>query len=193
MTPHHLCIALSQNIIIFYIERGYGLAIVGFFALGQRLIQAPIEIIGAALFNVTTQRFAELKQETQELKRFYLKVILFSFSVSAFIGFCIWGTIDFFIPFLGTKWAASAPMVKSLIPFFMNTIFSTPTVNFLRFINKSKLQLIMEIMEVILKIIFLSFVAFVDANDMVLKFGLLAFGIGIFKTGLVFKLIPRTN
>jgi O-antigen/teichoic acid export membrane protein len=192
MTPHHLCIALSQNILIFYLE-GYGLAIVGFFALGQRLIAAPIEIIGASLFNVTTQRYAELKHDTQELRRFYSKVVLFSFSVSAFIGICIWGTVDIFIPLLGAKWLPAIPMVKNLIPYFMNTIFITPTINFLRFVDKSRLQLIVEIIELIIKISFLSFVAFSDSNNMVMMFSLLAFGLGILKTALVFRLIPKVE
>ncbi len=75
----------------------------------------------------------------------------------------------------------------------MNTVFITPTINFLRFVNKSRLQLIVEIIELVMKIGFLSLITFHDSNQMVLMFGLLAFGLGILKTALVFKLIPKTN
>ncbi len=190
MTPHHLCLALSNNIIIFFLEQSYGLAVVGFFALGQRLIQAPLELIGSTLFNVTIQRFGELQHNIQELRRFYTKVIFFSFAVSIVVGAGIWGLIDIFIPLLGAKWAPAAPMVKNLIPYFMSTIFVTPTTNFLRFVNKAKLQLVVEIIEVTIKIGFLSLVAFSASNEMILGYSLLAFGLGILKTGLVFKLIP---
>jgi O-antigen/teichoic acid export membrane protein len=190
MTPHHLCIALSNNIIIFFLERGYGLAVVGFFALAQRLIQAPLELIGSTLFNVTIQRFGELQHNIQELRRFYAKVVFFSFAVSIVIGLGIWGTIDFFVPLLGDKWGPAAPMVKNLIPYFMSTIFITPTTNFLRFVNKAKLQLVVEVIEVIIKIGFLSLVAFSASNEMILGYSLLAFGLGILKTVLVFRLIP---
>lgn len=190
MTPHHLCLALSNNVVIFFLERGYGLAVVGFFALAQRLIQAPVELIGSTLFNVTIQRFGELQHDIKELRRFYTKVIFFSFAVSVVIGVGIWGTIDFFIPILGAKWAPAAPMVKNLIPFFMSTIFVTPTTNFLRFVNKARLQLIVEVIEVTIKIGFLSLVAFSASSDMILGYSLLAFGLGILKTGLVFRLIP---
>jgi len=189
MTPHHLCVALSQNIIIFFLENSYGLTIVGFFTLGQRLIQAPIEILGASLFNVTTQRFGELQNHPKELRLFYTKVVVFSLGVSSFVGVTIFGTIDYFIPILGQKWLPAAPMVKNLIPHFMHIIFITPTINFLRFINKSKLQLILEIIEVIIKICFLSLLVFESSNDMVLKFSLFTLGLGISKTLLVFKLI----
>lgn len=192
MTPHHLCIALSNNIIIFFLERGHGLAVVGFFALAQRLIQAPLELIGSTMFNVTIQRFGELQHDLKELRHFYTKVIFFSFAISLVIGVGIWGTIDLFVPLLGPKWASVAPMVKNLTPYFMSTIFVTPTTNFLRFVGKARLQLILEVIEVSIKIGFLWLLSFENSNEMVLGYSLLAFSLGIFKTLLVFRLIPKT-
>lgn len=191
IAPHHLCIALSNNIIIFFLGRNYGFAVVGFFALAQRLIQAPLEIIGSTMFNVTIQRFGELQDNIKELRRFYAKVVFLSLVVSILIGVVIWFSIDFFIPLLGSKWAPVAPLVKNLLPYFMTTIFVTPTTNFLRFINKSRLQLFIEIIEVVTKISFLTLLTFRASTDMVLFYGLLAFGIGILKTFLVFRLIPN--
>lgn len=193
MTPHHLCIALSNNIIIFFLERGFGLAVVGFFALADRLIKAPLEIIGSTMFNVTIQRFGELQHDRKELRNFYTKVIFFSFFVSLILGGIIWGSIDLFIPFLGAKWADAAPMVKNLVPYFMSTIFTTPTTNFLRFVDKARLQLIIEVVEVLIKISFLSLIAFAGSDEMVLGYSLLSFGLAILKTGLVFKLIPSVS
>lgn len=191
MTPHHLCLALSNNIIIFFIERGYGLAVVGFFALAQRLIQAPLEIIGSTLFNVTIQRFGELQNDLQELRRFYSKVIFFSFAISAVIGAGIWISIDLLIPILGDKWSPAAPMVKNLVPYFMTTLFVTPTTYFLRFVNKARLQLIVEVIELTVKIGFLSIVTFGKSDDLILGYSLLALGLGVLKTGFVFRLISQ--
>ena len=191
MTPHHFCLALSSNVIVFFIERGYGLAAVGFYALAQRLIQAPIEVLSASLFNVTVQRFSELKNDIQELKTFYIKVVFFSLTISIVIGIGIWGTIDYFIPLLGSKWSQSSETVKSLIPSFMSFLFFTPTLNFLRFINKAKLQLSVEILELILKVVFLSTMNFDTADGLILNFGILTFGMSILKTIYFFRLIPK--
>ncbi|MFP5491602.1 MAG: oligosaccharide flippase family protein [Bacteriovoracia bacterium] len=189
VTPHHLCLALSNNIIIFFLERSYGLATVGFFALGQRLIQAPLEMVGSTLFNVTIQRFSELKDHPSDLRHFYLKIVVFSLFISSAIGIIIWGTIDFFIPVLGEKWLGAAPMVKNLIPYFMSILFVTPTTNFLRFINRSRLQLNLELFELAIKLSFLFLIRFSSSESMVLNYSLLAFGLSFLKTTIVFRLI----
>lgn len=189
VTPHHLCLALSNNIVIFFLDRGFGLATVGFYALAQRLIQAPLEIIGSTLFNVTIQRFSELKQHPSELKAFYLKIVLFSLTVSTLIGVIIWGTIDYFIPLLGAKWLSASPMVKNLIPYFMSILFVTPTTNFLRFINRTRLQLGLEIFELGIKIGFLILMSFESSGEMILSYSALTFGLSILKTLFVFRLI----
>lgn len=189
--PHHLCIALSNNIIIFFLEKSYGLVIVGFFALADRLIKAPLEVVGSTLFNVTIQRYGELKDNLKELKRFYSKVVALSLGVAIIIGAVIWIGIDFIIPLFGSKWAGASDMVKNLVPYFMSMIFITPTTNFLRFINKARLQLGIEVVEVGLKIVFLSLYQFQNSGEMVLGYSLLSLLFSFLKTGLVFKLITN--
>lgn len=193
MTPHHLCIALSNNIIIFYLDNSYGLAIVGFFSLAQRLIQAPLEMIGSTMFNVTIQRYGELKHNINQLQSFYVKVVFFSFMVATFLGATIFFSIDHIIPLLGSKWLPASDMVKSLVPYFMSTLFITPTTNLLRFIDKSRLQLIIEIVELAIKIGFLGLPIFANSNEMVLSYGLITFLLSILKTMFVFKLIHKKN
>lgn len=193
MTPHHLCIALSNNIIIFFLESNFGLAVVGFFALSQRLIQAPLEIIGSTMFNVTIQRFGELQHDYNQLKRFYIKVVALCFGVSLVLGFFIWGSIDYFIPLLGAKWADAAPMVKNLVPYFMSTLFTTPTTYFLRFVNKARLQLIIEVFEVGIKILVLNLLGFQTATEMVLGYSVMSLILSFAKTGLVFGLLAGTR
>jgi hypothetical protein len=58
-------------------------------------------------------------------------------------------------------------------------------------VNKAKLQLGVEIVEVAIKIGFLSLVVFSGSTEMILGYSLLAFGLGILKTGLVFRLIAK--
>lgn len=189
--PHHLCIALSNNIIIFFLERGYGLAVVGFFALADRLIKAPLEVVGSTLFNVTIQRYAELKDNLSELRKFYSKVVVLSFGVALVIGAVIWISVDLIIPLFGEKWAGTSDMVKNLVPYLMSMIFIAPTTNFLRFINKARLQLGIEIVEVGFKIAFLKLWGFDDSGDMVMGFSLLSFGSSLLKTCVVFKMITN--
>lgn len=191
MTPHHLCLTLSSNIVIFFLEDGFGLAIVGFFSLAQRLIQAPMEILGSTLFNITTQRFSELKDDPKDLKKFYIKIIVLSFVISSICGVIIFFAIDFVIPWFGTKWLGTSGMVKSLIPLFMTTLIVTPTTYFLRIIGKSAMQLGMEIIELISKLSFLIFFKFGNPNDLVLYYGLLSFFMSLIKSSIAFYVYDK--
>jgi O-antigen/teichoic acid export membrane protein len=193
MAPHHLCLALSNNILIFFIERWHGLMIVGFYTLAQRLVMAPIEIIGSTISNVTIQRFGELKENLNEIRVFYFKVIIFSFFVSSISGFFIWLCFDFIIPLLGPKWSDSIIMIKALIPFFISYLFSMPTTYFLRFINRSRLQLILELIELVFKVLLLSLVDWTSSFAMVLIYGLASCFFSFIRTGIVYFLITKNS
>jgi O-antigen/teichoic acid export membrane protein len=193
MAPHYLCIALSTHMIILFLDRGYGLVIVGFFSLGQRLIQAPVEIIGSTLFNVANQRFSELKAHKNELKSFFTKVVIFSLTISLIIGAIIFFTIDYFLPFLGPKWSGASSMTKALIPLFMTTLITTPSSNFLRFIDRTKFQLGIEILDLSLKMGLLLFFKFDVAENLVLSYSLLSFSLSLIKVGIIYYLFSRTT
>lgn len=187
MAPHHLCFALSNNIIIFYLENGYGLVIVGFFALAQRLIMAPIEVIGSTIANVTMQRLGELRDNKDHLRTFYWRVIMFSLAISVITGAGIYVSADYVIPLLGAKWAGATIMVKSLVPFFISYQFNMPTTNFLRFVNKARLQLILEVIELTMKVAILTFVSWQDSNTMILGYGFASLAFSLIRTIIVFK------
>lgn len=187
MAPHHLAFALSNNIIIFYLENGYGLVVVGFFALAQRLIMAPIEVIGSTIANVTMQRLGELRDNRDHLKTFYWRVIIFSLGISIVTGVGIYFTAGYVIPLLGAKWADATGMVKSLVPFFISYQFNMPTTNFLRFVNKARLQLILELIELGFKVAILTFVPWTDSNEMILGYGFASLAFSLLRTVIVFK------
>ena len=187
MTPHYLCVALSSHIIVLFLDRGYGLVTVGFFTLAQRLIQDPMEIISSSLFNVTNQRFSELKNSHLEMKSFFIKIVFFSLGLSLAFGFVIFFSVDYFIPLLGSKWSEASLMAKYLVPLFMATLISTPTSNFLRFIDRSDIQLGLEVLELSLKITLLVFFKFDSAEKLVLSYSLLSFFLVLIKSGIVYQ------
>jgi O-antigen/teichoic acid export membrane protein len=191
MTPHHLCISLSSNIVIIFIEQNFGLISAGFFALAQRLIQAPLEMIGSILYNLTFQRFSELKKSPKDLRSFYTKILLLSFFLMVLTGSLIYSTADFLIPLLGSKWKGTSDMVKNLIPLFMTTLLATPTIYFFRIIGKSNIQLGLEIFELVFKIFLLVSVKFNTPLEMVLYLGLLTFGLSIGKSMLAYFFISQ--
>jgi O-antigen/teichoic acid export membrane protein len=193
MAPHHLCLSLSNNILIFFLERSHGLVMVGFYALAQRLIMAPIEIIGSTIANVTMQRFGELKENLKELRFFYMKVIFFCLVISSISGAVIWFTSDYFIPFLGPKWIDATYMVKSLVPFFISYLFSMPTTYFLRFINKARLQLGLELAELVIKVSLLSLISWESSDTMVLAYGTTSCLFSFIKTAIVYFLITKKS
>lgn len=189
MAPQHFLFAMSNNILIFFLERGYGLAVAGFFALGQRLIMAPIEIIGSTIANVTMQRFGELRDEPHHLRTFYLRVIALTATMCIGTGGAIWIGAGFVIPLLGTKWLAATDMVKGLVPFFMSYLFNMPTTNFLRFVNKSRIQLVLEMIELGSKVLGIVLIEWKDYQTLILFYGSASLGFSLFRTLIVLRLI----
>ena len=118
---------------------------------------------------------------------------LLSLTISIACGVLIYGTIDLFIPLLGNKWLDSSDMVKNLIPLFMTSLFTYPTMNFLRFINKTRIQLLIEVIEVLIKITFLLKTNFPSAGELVFYYGLMSGLFAIFKTTLVYVLFTRPS
>jgi O-antigen/teichoic acid export membrane protein len=191
MTPHYLCVALSTHMIILFVEFRYGLAVVGFQSLAQRLIQAPLELLTSSLFNVTNQRFSELKNHFNDLRKFYLKIILLSLMLSFIFGSAIYLSIDFIIGALGREWSNTSPIAKSLIPFFMSVLITTPSSNFLKFIERSDLVLGLEVIELFIKICLLIFVDFNSVENLLLSYGMMSYVLSLVKAIYIYFWCPQ--
>ncbi len=193
IAPQHFCLSLSNNILIFFIEGSFNLKIVGFFVLAQRLIIAPLEIIGSTIGNISLQRFSELKEQRSELGKFLTKIILLTSICSIFISVIIWLSADFIPYILGPKWQESLSMIKSLIPFFISTLLNSPTTYFFRFDNKANLLFYLEIAELILKISILCFFNWSYPTQMVFFYGLISLIFSLIKSFLGIQLLNRFN
>ena len=193
MTPQHLCSSMSQNIIILFIERRFGLFEAGIFALSQRLIQAPLEIVGGTLVNVSVQRYSELRHSHEDLRTFYVKLVVLALGLASLVGLTIFFSIDFFIPFLGAKWTSTSKHIKYLIPYFMSLIILVPAANILRMTKQSHIQLGIEVMEVILKLVFLIFISYDKVESIILGYGMLSLGLSFIKTILIFYVMKKVK
>ena len=193
MTPQHLCSSVSQNIIILFIERRFGLFEAGIFALSQRLIQSPLEMIGGTLVNVSVQRYSELRHNSKDLNLFFIKLVLLALGLACLMGVSIYLSIDFLVPLLGEKWSSSATTIKYLIPYFMSLILLIPAANILRMTKQSHIQLVIEVVEVLLKILLLTAFSFESVEKMILSYGLLSLGLSFIKTILIFQVIKKAK
>lgn len=190
MTPHHLLVALSNNIFIFFLEMKFSLYDVGLFALAQRLIQAPIEMVGNTMAQVALKRFHEHKSSLSNLRKFLIKILAFSLAIGAACGLVMFLTVDFFFSFLKPEWQAASDTVKSLIPYFMGLILIMPLNNYLRVVNRARLQLFIELVEVSLKVTFLVLLVTRTSNELILAFSWFTLGLALVKGLLLIRTRP---
>lgn len=190
ITPHHLLIALSGNIFIFFLEMKFTLYDVGLFALAQRLIQAPIEMVGNTISQVALKRFHEHKMSLSDLRKFLLKIMAFSIGMGALCGLGMFLTVDFFFSFLKPEWQAAGTTVKCLIPYFVGIILIMPLNQYLRVVNRARLQLGIEIVEVALKVTFLSLLITRTSNELVFAFSWFSLGLALVKGLILFRTRP---
>jgi lipopolysaccharide exporter len=192
-TPHHLLLSVSNNILILFLEPQFGLEIAGYFALASRLVMAPLEMLTTTVASVALQRFKELETFPSDLKSFYLKITFFSLLSTIFLSIIIFFSSDFFVSFLGEKWTSTSSIIKSLCPFLMSYLISVPTIHLLRFLERSRTQLLLELVEVILKLSFLVFYKTSSAEEVILIYGILCLSLSLIKVPILIKIISRNR
>ncbi|MEO5772690.1 MAG: oligosaccharide flippase family protein [Sphingomicrobium sp.] len=115
--PSTLIAAVSLNLLTFILSNLYGQAVVGLYAIGNRIAVTPLQLFNDALSQVFFQKAARAQEEKghfwNEMKFNLLTSGLLSLAV--LIG--IWIFARPFITFyLGSKWEAAADMLLILAP-----------------------------------------------------------------------------
>ena len=119
--------------------------IVGYYALGIRLVRFPMNLIGGAIAQVFFQRASEanisgnLDHVVENVFRTLVKFGLFPLLVLTVIG------QDLFMVAFGNTWAEAGFYVQILAPFFFFVFISSPLSTLLRVLEKQQVALYLNI------------------------------------------------
>lgn len=165
----------TQFIIYWLITKNYGALYLGLFALMNRFLRAPINIISSALSQLYYKEASANKANKEEVLHLFKKVLKIIAIVSTILlgVVLIWGP-DLFAMYLGEKWREAGVYAQIMVPaIFMNFLASVVSTSTLIF-NKQKKAYLFSIVGYVL-----SFLVLVAGNylDYDFKTTLLAYSI----------------
>jgi O-antigen/teichoic acid export membrane protein len=140
----------------------FSTASAGFFMLTQRVVGAPIYIVGGAVGDVFRQQASVIYAENGECKVVYLKTFKKLILIS-FVPFVIFFIIapDIFSIIFGEKWRIAGEYAQILAPMFFLQFIANPLSNMYLIAQKQKEDLTMQI--ILFLVILTPFLIFSDA------------------------------
>jgi len=133
----------TQFIIYWLITKNYGALYLGLFALMNRFLRAPMNIISSALSQLYYKEASANKSNKQEVLKLFKKVIKIIALVSTIllVIILIWGP-ELFSIYLGQKWREAGVYAQIMIPaIFMNFLASVVSTSSLIFNQQKKAYL----------------------------------------------------
>ena len=117
---------------IYFITIKYNFELLGLYFLVNRLISAPLSLVGASLSPLILKESANLLLQKKNLLSYVFKIIFILTISSIFIGIVMYFGSIFFIRFaLSNEWAASQSYIIYLLPLaLVKFITSTPSTIF---------------------------------------------------------------
>ncbi len=151
--PHTFLNTLSANIPIFLIPFFYGSYTLGLYAFGLKIIQAPLSLISASIFNVLGQKMAEEHAQGREIKTLFVatvkKLIIFTIPMIPVFIFID----DIFAFVFGEEWRVAGEYIQILAPWLLFVFVVSPFANIPHIYNQQKKAFILEIMYTLVRIL----------------------------------------
>ncbi|MEA2018328.1 MAG: oligosaccharide flippase family protein [Campylobacterota bacterium] len=116
----------KTSLSVMLISAYFGSAVLGFYALSIRVLQAPLGIIGSSFGQVLYQRFNTAKENNETIydiaKNVMIKLILFALPIFITLYFI---SPELFAFVFGEKWRVAGEYTQILLPYlFMNFLIS---------------------------------------------------------------------
>jgi len=142
---------LSRQIPTLLLAVFFNPAIVGFYALGFKFLNMPLEFVNQSVSQVFYQRASEIKNSGKSISTIYWKMVrsLFILSLLPTIALALLGKQIFSI-FLGTRWAEAGVYVQILSPMLFFRFISTPVSTVLQVYEKQRFDFLFNIVMLIL-------------------------------------------
>lgn len=167
--------AVAAQLPIFLLSTYFSQTVVGFYALGYRLLTIPAALIGAAVGQVVFQRASVAKREGQLAPLIETTLVrLTTLGILPFLLLSVTGR-DVFVVVFGENWATAGVYAQILAPWTMVIFVGSPISSLYHVLERQGLQVLFNIAFILIYIF--SLVAGGTRQNPILALGLLsAFG-----------------
>lgn len=144
---------ISNQLPTFFLSAFFTPTIVGFYAMGNRLLRIPVNLIATNIATVFLQRVAEAKNAgsvTAHVERVFRYLAMLT--VFPCLLLCLIGK-DVFVLVLGSKWAEAGVYTQILSPWLLFWFVSMPLGTVLSVLEKQALELRMLVLVLITRVI----------------------------------------
>lgn len=154
--PQAFINSISQNAAPFLLSIYFSPAVVGFYAIGLKLLQLPVNLIGESVRQVYFQKAAELHNNGVSLRTSLIKTTVALFGLA-----CIPSTIIFlfgsniFSLILGDNWHEAGVYASWMVLWLFFVFITRPTIALFQVLRLQRVYFIIEILGLILKLSFL--------------------------------------
>lgn len=166
---------LSSRLPVFFLQSFAGEVVVGWYAMGLKLLGMPIQLITTSVGNVFIRDAAEEWNENKHcwcsFKKTFLLLIMAGIVPSILIYLF---SVDIFSLYLGDKWCMAGVYCTYLVPmYFIKFVFS-PLSMVLIIANRQKIFLYLQFCRILVAGLFLQmgYIFFETADAVILSFGL---------------------
>ena len=135
----HFMNSLSHQVPVILFSSYYGVGVVGYLALVQRVLKIPLVMIGGAVGQVFRQRASREYIENKECKSSYLKT-LFGLTAISLPGFSVlyFAAPSLIVFVFGEQWGDSAVYARYLLPMYFFQFISSPLSSMYMIAEKQK-------------------------------------------------------
>ena len=145
MSPSALLNALSEQLPIVLLGAFFSPAVVGFYALANRLVVMPIGIVGRSVRTVFLQRAVDLYNEGRRIGPGFSKITfgLAALGAPAFLGLFMYGEEAFSL-LLSERWATAGRFVEVLTPLFYTMLVLAPMSAIFIVLERQRMLLVLQ-------------------------------------------------
>ena len=138
--------AISTGLPVLLLTHFFGISVAGAYALGLRILSAPVGLIIGALRQVLFQKASEAEHQNQSLLSLYIKttVGLFAVAILPALVLLIFAP-QLFTLILGTQWHMAGVFARSLTVWLLFMFCSLPSVLFARILRLQRRLFIFDI------------------------------------------------
>jgi len=151
--PNALLNTIAANLPIFFIPLFYSEAILGLYAFGFKIVQAPLVLLSVSIFNVLGQTMASRYSMGEEIESLFIQMAKKLISIAIIIVPFFFFLDDIFAFVFGEDWRVSGEYIQILSPWILLVFIVSPFATIPHIYNKQKKALYIEVISFILKIL----------------------------------------
>ncbi len=186
-TPAGLANRLSNDLPVFVLGALFSPAIVGFYAIAMRILNAPVNVCSNSIRKVYNQRVAAQRNEGAPLLGAYLKVLALCIGLGVVpLGVLYVYGSDIVVIFLGEKWAEAGVYTEIIIPWLFTIWLTVPTSVVFEVLRRQRIWLVIQLFQLLLRsgVLYWSATQQLSATEMLQNFVLACVAGGILVLGL---------